>query len=67
MKYLTTTTGICGKTSPPSRGAWIEIMFAYFFQRRVLSPPSRGAWIEMLKAQDTAQARDVAPLAGGVD
>ena len=34
-------------------------------QRR--RPPSRGAWIEMLKAQDTAQARDVAPLAGGVD
>ena len=34
--------------SPPSRGAWIEILYlgeAKAGYRR--SPPSRGAWIEM--------------------
>ena len=34
--------------SPPSRGAWIEIVFGDYHQRtQTTSPPSRGAWIEI--------------------
>ena len=34
-------------TSPPSRGAWIEIIISPFRARFGQSPPSRGAWIEI--------------------
>ena len=40
----------CGgrnRTSPPSRGAWIEIGVLLNYLRYVMSPPSRGAWIEI--------------------
>ena len=48
MKCSPTTVEITCRESPPSRGAWIEILEAmadYFHVTR--SPPSRGAWIEM--------------------
>ena len=36
------------KTSPPSRGAWIEITTgAKRKSTKKASPPSRGAWIEI--------------------
>ena len=34
-------------SSPPSRGAWIEIYFTATIHVSIESPPSRGAWIEM--------------------
>ena len=35
--------------SPPSRGAWIEIVYDTEQMARLIeSPPSRGAWIEIL-------------------
>ena len=34
-------------TSPPSRGAWIEIIVFLVCILLVVSPPSRGAWIEI--------------------
>ena len=35
-------------TSPPSRGAWIEIFQIILQGIGLASPPSRGAWIEIL-------------------
>ena len=34
-------------SSPPSRAAWIEILFAGTLRMSRPSPPSRAAWIEM--------------------
>ena len=34
-------------TSPPSRGAWIEIKGDERYRNIIKSPPSRGAWIEI--------------------
>ena len=53
--------------SPPSRGAWIEIMVASRSTLRSASPPSRGAWIEILVVVGRVSRSAVAPLAGGVD
>ena len=33
--------------SPPSRAAWIEILYAHKLQSDQWSPPSRAAWIEI--------------------
>ena len=33
--------------SPPSRGAWIEIVIFGKALIMLVSPPSRGAWIEI--------------------
>ena len=38
---------ITGNASPPSRGAWIEIILWPFVGYHRRSPPSRGAWIEI--------------------
>ena len=40
---------ICPSTCsrPPSRGAWIEIMYRLPIKAHLASPPSRGAWLEM--------------------
>ena len=35
-------------SSPPSRGAWIEIVAAKYGVNKPESPPSRGAWIEIV-------------------
>ena len=53
--------------SPPSRGAWIEIVPRYRLYDGSGSPPSRGAWIEMQESQKVGDQIMVAPLAGGVD
>ena len=53
--------------SPPSRGAWIEIMVGQNRSDKLESPPSRGAWIEIEIIAAVLEACDVAPLAGGVD
>ena len=48
MKSLSKVVFIGGKTSPPSRGAWIEIrILAQRGVHQLTSPPSRGAWIEI--------------------
>ena len=54
-------------TSPPSRGAWIEIGVKYDISSYAESPPSRGAWIEMPMKSVNSSRPAVAPLAGGVD
>ena len=55
--------------SPPSRGAWIEmISTSNTASALAWSPPSRGAWIEIPSEKISAAAMNaVAPLAGGVD
>ena len=54
--------------SPPSRGAWIEIRcLQLLLAEKAASPPSRGAWIEITHGAVCFQAKQVAPLAGGVD
>ena len=57
-----------GKTSLPTRGAWIEIadaMVALLSAARSL--PTRGAWIEILYAPMDPPYSVVAPHAGSVD
>ena len=54
-------------TSPPSRGAWIEICCINHVIALHMSPPSRGAWIEMGYVKSVKNKLIVAPLAGGVD
>ena len=54
--------------SPPSRGAWIEIIVLPPSLYPLLpSPPSRGAWIEITYSVCSPISVFVAPLAGGVD
>ena len=55
------------KGSPPSRGAWIEILCFKHLHHIIVSPPSRGAWIEIQKGGAGDRRKGVAPLAGGVD
>ena len=48
MKFVAVNEECYIVLSPPSRGAWIEILWQgqqYLYDR---SPPSRGAWIEIL-------------------
>ena len=53
--------------SPPSRGAWIEMLIIQLVIVTVWSPPSRGAWIEIHLRLLCDTITVVAPLAGGVD
>ena len=53
--------------SPPSRGAWIEILRQDRTEEPEKSPPSRGAWIEIVFRYGHYVQSNVAPLAGGVD
>ena len=55
--------------SPPSRGAWIEMVYGDSYWKMLMaSPPSRGAWIEIIVFDEFIPERHrVAPLAGGVD
>ena len=49
MKFAGEDIGVLVLLSPPSRGAWIEMLiFASTATVGVKSPPSRGAWIEIL-------------------
>ena len=54
-------------SSPPSRGAWVEMASLKALNVAALSPPSRGAWIEILILKSVTDVFLVAPLAGGVD
>ena len=54
-------------SSPPSRGAWIEIRMVSKALCLSWSPPSRGAWIEILCYEAVFSSFWVAPLVGGVD
>ena len=56
-----------GTKSPPSRGAWIEIIVFALDVEIAESPPSRGAWIEIIADRPVDDDDRVAPLAGGVD
>ena len=48
MKYIVTWHRPVNNTSPPSRGAWIEILLSRWTRTlEIPSPPSRGAWIEI--------------------
>ena len=67
MKFADAMSCKVTQESPPSRGAWIEILLTYHAMRGSMSPPSRGAWIEIWQRQRTARHTLVAPLAGGVD
>ena len=55
-------------TSPPSRGAWIEIagVFAGYVENRG-RPPRGGRGLKWSVADHPLFLIDVAPLAGGVD
>ena len=55
-------------SSPPARGAWIEIFIIKNKERKTLwSPPARGAWIEIVHARVAFSPPAVAPRTGGVD
>ena len=48
LKYYLTCLSRQTRPSPPSRGAWIEMVcWNISGNRRLMSPPSRGAWIEI--------------------
>ncbi len=53
--------------SPPTRGAWIEILDAGNYLVWSESPPTRGAWIEMPELYACYDTYAVAPHTGGVD
>ena len=67
MKLSVSACAIMVRRSPPSRGAWIEIIGAIREGEDITSPPSRGAWIEIYFFCVGAGHASVAPLAGGVD
>ena len=53
------------KKSPPSRGAWIEMIIAHHPARYAPpSPPSRGAWIEMAICDSTGNSQLSPPSRG---
>ena len=72
---ITFILAVCGNVdyvysfplSPPSRAAWIEIMFNFVQKKVDRSPPSRAAWIEMDKPILSATVDAVAAFTGGVD
>ena len=47
MKFRLRPSTVSTTKSPPSRGAWIEIVFQLAKASTEQSPPSRGAWIEI--------------------
>ena len=52
---------------PPRGGRGLKSEGDSTISAEMLSPPSRGAWIEISVLQVALPARQVAPLAGGVD
>ena len=67
MKSVPVQSAPAPVPSPPSRGAWIEMLRLAVGKLFVSSPPSRGAWIEIFLIGFGAMMFAVAPLAGGVD
>ena len=51
--------------SPPSRGAWIEILRIKRLHLNAKSPPSRGAWIEIFLSVLFLLSRPRRPPRGG--
>ena len=51
--------------SPPSRGAWIEIMLDEGKEEAVQSPPSRGAWIEIASPLQVSLVVTLSPPSRG--
>ena len=65
MKSIVNCASHCHHGSPPSRGAWIEILVGRPPNNTLLSPPSRGAWIEILpRASAQAFGRGRPPRGG---
>ena len=72
---ITFILAVCGNVdyiytfplSPPSRAAWIEILFKFAKKKVDRSPPSRAAWIEIPVGGLTYDKRYVAAFTGGVD
>ena len=50
LRYLSSPF-VLPLSSPPSRGAWIEIYNSLHNHPNTKSPPSRGAWIEIKSAK----------------
>ena len=67
MKYIHPGPRPGRRSSPPSRGAWIETPVPEMGTLFQQSPPSRGAWIEIAWICVGVIPAAVAPLAGGVD
>ena len=54
--------------SPPTQGAWIEILQPMESRKQLQSPPTQGAWIEIAECElSRLQPVFVAPYTGGVD
>ena len=64
MKFTANEINKTPAWSPPSRGAWIEILFPPAGRCVRQSPPSRGAWIEMLKVLPCVPALGSPPSRG---
>ena len=68
MKYARRCSSCCTEQSPPSRGAWIEIMKLYHASKLALGrPPRGGRGLKFSIRPYSAMFKGVAPLAGGVD
>ena len=67
MKCLATYTNSNSMKSPPTRGAWIEIIPWMDRAAKTRSPPTRGAWIEISLDYQDWVGIGVAPHTGGVD
>ena len=72
---ITFILAVCGNVdyvdsfpqSPPSRAAWIEMIYTRILSSSPASPPSRAAWIEILFAFVLLPKAAVAAFTGGVD
>ena len=72
---ITFVLAVCGNVdyiytfpqSPPSRAAWIEIMYTRRGSFLTASPPSRAAWIEIIVSRWLSSVNIVAAFTGGVD
>ena len=52
MKYSLSERAFQALRSLPVRGAWVEMLFAFFpFALRLGSLPVRGAWVEIQRLQ----------------
>ena len=65
--YIRNESMLRRPASPPTRGAWIEIVVATINASLTKSPPTRGAWIEIAPGHYRDGADGVAPHTGGVD
>ena len=68
MKLKIQRRSDCPAASPPSRGAWIEMIGSYSaVMARYCRPPRGGRGLKYLMSGGGVQESPVAPLAGGVD